>query len=313
MKRAFAIIAALVVFVALAFSFGTVKANPPRALLPQLTTTATPTIDPCALAPVKPKLVAPGKGQTIQASAVTLRWKQVDCVKRYRLVVRKNSATGPVVWGGNVKDASKVLVLPRGAWYYWKVRACTPVSCAWSKERSFYWKQGNPVPTKTPTPIAGQPTATPVAAGTPPPQIANYQGDGAYLHDNPNELWRFDCAKDKDKWIGYLVGKNIYNIALWYTPNEPLQYQRMDFNLATVVESATLSANSSGYIALTVNTASWTPDHHYHLIFKGKQSGAQHCGHFDVRTANAAAGADTLDHSPDAVERVYRQAGVELK
>ena len=332
MKQAFAFAAAFLVLVILIFSFGTARANPQTPYSPNTlptdtptetatetatatptateTATATATTDICLIPPPKPTLVAPKNNAQLDSSTVTFRWKKSACNKRYRLVVKRGSPDGAKVFSKGSKQNRITGTFARGYTYYWSMRACTTADlCTWSKVRSFTIKQSQPVPTKTPTPVPGEPTATPVPPGNPPPQIANYQGDGAYLHDNPNELWRFDCAKDKDKWIGYLTGATIYNIALWYTPNEQIRYERMDFNLAQVVETATLNANSSGYISLTVNTGAWTPDHHYHLIFTGKSSGAVHCGHFDVRTANAPAHND-LDHSPAAVERVYEQAGL---
>lgn len=327
MKHALAIAAAFAVLFILIGTFGSAQANPPVPYAPQQTETATPTAtaietatatftatastDPCAVAPPKPDLVSPGRNTTLTSNTVTFKWKKVECNKRYRVDVRRGGKNGPKVWSaGTKKNQVTASGLARGYTYFWKVRACTTLDiCTWSNSWSFTLPKVAPPPTKTPTP--GATTSATPPSGDPPPQIADYKGPGAYLHDNPNQLWRFDCGLDANKWIGYLVGTTIYNIPLWYTPNEQVKYERMDFNLAQIVETGTLTANSSGYVWFSVNTGAWTPDHHYHLIFTGKSSGTVHCGHFDVRTANSIAEEHPLDHSDAAVERVYRDAGVE--
>ncbi len=315
MKYIFAI-AAVLFFLAVLFGpFGDVQANPQP--FDTLDESPTPTADPCTVTPPKPKLVAPAKGMTTNSTAITFKWKKVDCSKRYRVEVRRGSPDGPVVWKhGRIKNTLTATGLAKGYTYYWRVNVCTPLGlCTWSNYWSFKINSPTPPPpTKTPTPAPGQPTATPVPSGNPPPQIANYSGSAAYLNDKPDELWRFDCHLDDKKWVGYLAGSTIYNIALWYKPNEQIKYERLLFDLGQLVETRTLNANSSGYVSLAVNTAGWAPDYHYHLIFTGKSSGAVHCGHFDLRSPPSMGQASPrpLDHSPAAVERAYRQAGLDL-
>jgi len=308
---------AILILSVLLISFGTVQADPQPNYLPNesptATATATLTGDPCYLTPPKPKIIAPKAGTVTNSTSMTFRWTKVECNKRYRVIVKRGGINGPTVWtAGKKKNRLTASNLARGYTYYWRVRACTTQDlCAWSKYTWFKINSANPSPTKTPTPVPGQPTATPVPSGNPPPQIANYSGPAAYLNDNPNQLWRFDCKLDEKKWVGYLVGSTIHNIALWYTPNEKIKYERVLLDHGQLVETKTLKANSSGYISLAVNTSSWTPDFHYHLIFTGMSSGVKHCGHFDLRSANALGELD-LDHSPEAVERAYIQAGVDL-
>lgn len=327
MKQVLAIAAAFAMLFTLTLTFGSAQANPSAQDAPQQTETATPTgaatetatatataiatTDPCTVSPPKPDLVAPGRNATLNTNTVTFKWKKVECNKRYRVDVRRGAKNGPKIWSrGTKKNQATATGLVRGYTYFWKVRTCTTLDiCTWSNSWSFKLPQAPPAPTKTPTP--GATTSATPPSGDPPPQIADYKGPGAYLHDNPNQLWRFDCGLDAKKWIGYLVGTTIYNLPLWYTPNEQIKYERMDFNLATIVETGTLATNGSGYAWLSVNTAAWTPDHHYHLIFTGKSSGTVHCGHFDVRTANSLAEELSLDHSDAAVEKVYRAAGLE--
>jgi hypothetical protein len=73
----------------------------------------------------------------------------------------------------------------------------------------------------------------------------------------------------------------MYVTSLWFTPNEQVSYQRLDFNLGVVVETATYQSNGAGYLELFFDTSGWKPDH-YHLIFKGKSSQVEYCGHFDL-------------------------------
>lgn len=331
-KQVLASAAAFFILVVLFVSFGTVQADPQPHYLPNESATATPTetatvtatatatatatTDPCTVAPPKPQLVAPKKGTVTDSTTMTFKWKKVECNKRFRVLVKRGSANGPTVWSaGSKKNQLTAHGLARGYTYYWRVRACTTLDiCTWSKDWSFKINASNPSPTKTPTPVPGEPTATPVPPGNPPPQIAVYKGPGGYLNTLPNELYRFDCKLDEWAWLkGVHQGQTVYNIDLWFSPNESIKYERLDFNLGEIVETRTLSANSSGYVSFAADTSSWTPDH-YHLIFTGKSSGTPHCGHFDLvsNSAMPERNLEVLDHSPEAVERVYRQAGVDL-
>ncbi|RIK25803.1 MAG: hypothetical protein DCC52_10880 [Chloroflexi bacterium] len=320
MKYIFVIAAALLFLAVLFGSFSQAQADPQPRYLPNEsatpTATATATTDPCTVAPPKPQLVAPKRGATTNSTTMTFKWRKSECNRRYRVEVKRGSPDGPKVWTrGNKKNQLTATGLARGYTYYWRVRACTTLDlCTWSKYWSFKINSVNPSPTKTPTPVPGQPTATPVPGGNPPPQIVNYSGSAAYLNDKSDELWRSDCKLDEKKWRDYLVGSTIYNIALWYKPNEQVKYERVLLDLGQLVETKMITANSSGYVSFNVNTASWTPDYHYHLIFTGQSSGAKHCGHFDLigGSAPSEGHGHELDHSPAAVERAYRQAGLDL-
>jgi hypothetical protein len=35
-------------------------------------------------------------------------------------------------------------------------------------------------------------------------------------------------------------------------------------------------------VSYSVSTGGWTSPRHYHLIFRGKSSGASYCGHYDI-------------------------------
>jgi hypothetical protein len=303
-KQVFAIAAALFVFVVLALSFGTARADPRTEYLPNETATLTPTetatftptetaaatetatamptIDPCSVAPPPPTLVAPQKGASIDSTTVTFKWKQVECNKRYRAQVRIGGAKGSLVWtAGSKKNQLTATGLGRGYTYYWRVRACTTQDiCTWSKYRAFSIPSYNPPPPPTatpgPTPVGG----TPVPTGNPPPQIAVYKGDGVYLNNIANQLYRFSCGPDG--WKQFRQGSTMYHIGLWFTPNERINFSRLDFNTGQIVETATLYANSSGYVSYNVDTSGWTPAHHYHMIFDGTTSGIERCGHFDL-------------------------------
>jgi hypothetical protein len=135
-----------------------------------------------------------------------------------------------------------------------------------------------------------------------------YKGASDYLNTDPNQLYRFDCGRDY--WLnGVIVGQAVYNIALWYYPNERITYQRVNFNLGQVVETRTLVANNQGYVSFTADTTGWVPDH-YHLLFTGQSSNVLWCGHFDVVSAPGQE-LPPVPHSAADVERVYRAAGIE--
>ncbi|MBI4671640.1 MAG: hypothetical protein HY741_08230 [Chloroflexi bacterium] len=313
MKQVLAIAAAFAVLFILTMTLGVAQANPPAAYAPQATDTVTPTAtptepatatptatatattDPCTVNPAKPNLVAPKRNATLASNTVTFKWKNLDCIKRYRVDVRRGSPNGPKVWSRGTKNnqiAASGLV--RGYTYFWKVRACTTLGlCTWSKVWSFTLPKSAPPPTKTPTPGATT-SATPVPSGDPPPQIAVYKGDGVYLNSDPNALYRFSCGPDG--WAQFRQSLTMYHIGLWFTPNERINFSRLDFNLGTVVQTGTLYANSSGYVSYNVDTSSWTPAHHYHMIFDGATSGIQRCGHFDV-IPNTAPESKTI-HAP---------------
>lgn len=295
----------------------TVTSTPTQTSTPTFTPTetSTPTFtptDPCYGQPAPPRLLRPRNKRTFSTTQITLRWERVECATNYRILVRIDSPSGDPVFRRSVKKLEKTVTLTRGHKYYWNIKACHLKRCNRSGTRWF--KIDAPIP---PTPRPTSPGSTPVphgtpVPGTPPRNIAVYKGVGAYLNTDPDALFRFECGLDSNRWIQLGIGSTVYNIALWYYPNEGITYQRMDFNLAQIVETGSLAANGSGYVELAVDTSSWTPNHHYHLIFTGKNSQVSYCGHFDVTQFGGTEPLPPDSHSPYELERVYRQAGVQI-
>lgn len=284
------------------------------------TLTSTATTDPCQTRPAAPTLVRPANGAVFNRTQITLRWNPVACADKYRFVVHAGSKKGPIADAGKTKNTHKTTQpLGRGSWYYWNVRACiTGQGCTQSTTRRFRLPAPpTPIPT-TPAPT-GQPTTPPNGTpvpGTPPGNLVNYYspdrgGTGVYLNNDNSSLFRYECGKDQTLWGHYPIGSTVYNIALWYYPNENISYSRLDFNAAQVVEQHTLQANSDGYVSYNVDTTNWTPNHHYHLIFEGQSSGVLWCGHFDVQQLNSPEPLEPVPHTAADVERIYRAAGLE--
>lgn len=331
MKRPIALLAAFLLMLVVGATLSIAQANAPLApettttpsLTPTITETPseTPTTTPCNTRPDAPALVDPADGSTITRTSVKLRWDPVPCAFKYRILVRRGSKTGTPVQRGATKDTKTTTSsLSRGYTYFWNIKACTAgQGCTRSKT----WTFRIPAPPTSVPPPTGQATSTPPPSGSgtpvpgnPPGNLVNYYTDnrggaGVYLYDSPEHLYRFECGKDSNLWPHFIVPTTVYNIALWYYPNEKVTMQRLDFNAATIVETKTLTANSSGYVDYTTDTSTWTQNHHYHLIFTGQSSKTVWCGHFDIQSGSvSAAELEALPHSHTDVEKVYRAAGL---
>lgn len=298
-------------------TFGIANANPSPALpqltdtvtptateTPTATLTATPTNNPCVGRPDKSPLVRPADRSTLNGTFITLRWQAVACATGYRVIVRRGSLNGAISFAKNTRQRTRAVTSPlaRGYTYFWYVRACNLKQCA----RSDTWRFTLPAP---PTPTPAPATATPQPGDTPvpqqpPPQIAVYKGPGVYLNNDPNLLYYFDCRTND--YEQFYQPTTMYSIALWFNPNESVTYERTAFNIG-VVERRTLVANSSGYLPLSMDTASWTPNRHYHLDFTGLTSGARYCGHFDLnsRSPSSAPAAPPLPQTAAAWRDFY--------
>ena len=342
MKQALALLATFLFFVIAATTIGIAQAHPRNA--PQLTTTLTPsntptpsftptetttasatptetatataTTNPCEGHPAAPNLVKPKNKTTTNNTQLILKWTRVECATNYRILIRKGSNNGDPVMRGSTKKIKVTTVnLARGLTYYWNIKACIKALCTRSKTWTFTIS-APPTPTRRPTTPGGG-NGTPVP-GNPPGNLVNYYspdrgGVGVYLYNAPNTLFRFECARDANLWRQFGAGATMYNIALWYYPNESISYERLDFNIPQVVENKTLYANSEGYVEYAADTSSWTPNHHYHLIFTGSSSGVQYCGHFDIQSAGAPIEPLAPNaHDPREIERLYRAAGVTI-
>lgn len=320
MKRSLALLASFLVLITLATTLGIAQANTPHettdittstptatatetdtetttatttttATQTETTTptvTSTATTDPCQTRPAAPTLVRPADGAIFNRTQITLRWNPVACAAKYRFVVRAGSRNGPIADAGKTKRLRKTTQsLGRGSWYYWSVKACiTGHGCAQSVTRRFRLPAPpTPIPT-TPAPT-GQPTApangTPVP-GVPPGNLLNtnacgtppYPCRGVYLSNDSSARWYFNCSW---KWVPY--GGTVFTTSLWFYPNEGVSLTVVDFNKGLPTETHHYTANSSGYLEVSLDTSGWVQDH-YHLLFDGDKSGVEYCGHFDL-------------------------------
>lgn len=123
---------------------GSETATPTRTQTPAVTRTATPTrtrtptATAIVVAPAKPILVSPRNDAIVNTRRVPLDWSDASGATYYKLQV----------WGGkdgntlvdrqsNLKTSQYTTVaLPKGKWYWWRVRACIAQTCsAWTA----YW------------------------------------------------------------------------------------------------------------------------------------------------------------------------------
>lgn len=87
---------------------------------------SSPNPDPCAAALPKPKLYFPENKATLTKTKVTLEWYGLACVANFKLTVRQDSKTGPIIVqkNGLQKNNFKVKNLEKGKKYVWQVQAC---------------------------------------------------------------------------------------------------------------------------------------------------------------------------------------------
>lgn len=331
MKRPLALLAAFLVLFVLGATLGIAQANTPAdtngtlstdtptttaTATATVTTTATPTMtstattDPCDGAPPPPDLIAPANGATVNQAQVPLRWSAAPCAVVYRFVIRASS-NSIIQRGRTRKLHATTQTLSRGATYYWTVKACNPgKGCNHSKQRHFHI-QAPPTPIPpTPGPT-GQPTTPPNGTpvpGTPPGNLLNtdacgtppYPCRGVYLSDDSSARWYFNCSW---KWVPY--GGTVFVTSLWFYPNEGVSLRVDDFNKALTTETHHYTANSSGYLEVSLDTSGWVQDH-YHLLFDGDKSGVEYCGHFDL-ALTAASPVEHPAHTQAEWDEFYRR------
>lgn len=108
-----------------------------------VTPTATPGADACSVKPTKPELIAPQDQFTSSKRRVKLSWAAGACVTRYQVIIKLGSKTGRVIARPVIKNGAtsyEIAKLPRGATYYWRVKACNANGCARSPWRTFQVK-----------------------------------------------------------------------------------------------------------------------------------------------------------------------------
>jgi hypothetical protein len=95
------------------------------------------TVQPsCAVAPDVPTQLFPADGATVAVRNVTLDWDFTNCAVRYRVVVRRGSVSGPVVYRATTQQTHRTVAVGPGD-YFWRVSACDVVACKRSPWRSF--------------------------------------------------------------------------------------------------------------------------------------------------------------------------------
>jgi hypothetical protein len=104
------------------------------------TTPAAPTTtpNPCSQKPTAPQLVSPTTNAQVNTSTVWLDWNNHPCPVKYRVIVKRNSSTGPSADAKGGLTASQYTTKPltQGT-YVWRVRACNDIGCRKSGWRSF--------------------------------------------------------------------------------------------------------------------------------------------------------------------------------
>ncbi len=93
----------------------------------------------CATIPAQVSALTPTDGAALQASNALLKWQAQDCAKRYHVVVRSNTAQGPIIAerAKLVKPRLQLKNLSSGV-YVWQVRACNASGCGeWSAWQRF--------------------------------------------------------------------------------------------------------------------------------------------------------------------------------
>jgi hypothetical protein len=85
----------------------------------------------CTGRPDKPKLLAPAEDGRVKATNAKFDWTDVACVRRYRILVRKDSSYGPVAAREQRLYTSEYTAgdLTPGDKYVWHVRVCNGAGC----------------------------------------------------------------------------------------------------------------------------------------------------------------------------------------
>ena len=309
MKRFVALLTAFLILVVTALTIGTAQAHPPQLTTdtdtptPTLTatatttTTSTPTVtsttDPCSPKPPAAALHAPNDDSTVNQTQVKLTWSKIPCATKYKVNVHRDSAQwferllqqdhetthhhlGAQSWSLVLLECENVSC---GLWLHQIRDASFPLALSSTPVPQPTTPGGTPVPNGTPVPgVAPGGLLNTGACGTPP-----YPCRGVYLSSDSGARWYFNCSW---KWVPY--GGTVFTTSLWFYPNEGVSLRVQDFNKAQITQTAHFTANSNGYLEVSLDTSAWVQDH-YHLLFNGDKSGVEYCGHFDLAVAGAQA------------------------
>lgn len=97
---------------------------------------------PCAIGFTTPAILTPPRNAKLTTTQVPLDWAGPDCVKRFSVVVRRDSKTGPIVFSqGKLKTSqAETTALPANHTYFWQVTACVKKRCVTSEWQKFKLK-----------------------------------------------------------------------------------------------------------------------------------------------------------------------------
>ncbi len=87
---------------------------------------------PCTGVPTtKPTLVGPASGAILNTTQPLLDWAGPDCATKFKVIVRRGTASGTIVFSKTVFPASQVKTsaLSRSTTYVWQVKACDAAGC----------------------------------------------------------------------------------------------------------------------------------------------------------------------------------------
>lgn len=112
--------------------------TPTRTLTP--TKTLTPTVTPtsCAVKPSKPTLLKPKNNSVTTKTRVVLKWAAATCAVSYSVTVKDAVTKKTADSKKNLTGLKyKTKTLAQGKSYKWSVKACNPIGCVRSAQRTF--------------------------------------------------------------------------------------------------------------------------------------------------------------------------------
>ena len=95
--------------------------------------------NPCDAKPAKPKLKKPANGATLAATHANLKWKDVSCETKYKVIVKQqdNNSTAFKKTLGADETQRQTDEMTTGKTFKWFVKACNSFGCSKSSKRTF--------------------------------------------------------------------------------------------------------------------------------------------------------------------------------
>lgn len=105
---------------------------------PSRTPAATNTPAPCSTAPSAPVLLSPAANAQVSTGAVGLDWNDTACAKKYRVQVKQDATSGPLVFKKKgIKVSQYTTPALASGTYYWRVKVCATAGCKQSGWQMF--------------------------------------------------------------------------------------------------------------------------------------------------------------------------------